>query len=145
MLPRQQDQSANQLCKSQIINQIHSTLATNADECFILEGYSQGATATVDALGNLTDAAFAAVKGVFLIGDPVHKAGLACNVDMAGGNSTFDVDGVFVAAGLKTGIPSDWIPKTLDVCNYVSPPSLSSPTWVFIVDWGGMKTGRRNL
>ncbi|OAA70072.1 Cutinase [Akanthomyces lecanii RCEF 1005] len=101
-----------------IINQIHSTLATNADECFILEGYSQGATATVDALGNLTDAAFAAVKGVFLIGDPVHKAGLACNVDMAGGNSTFDVDGVFIAAGLKTGIPSDWVPKTLDVCNY---------------------------
>ncbi|KAJ4154909.1 hypothetical protein LMH87_000180 [Akanthomyces muscarius] len=101
-----------------IINQIHSTLATNADECFILEGYSQGATATVDALGNLTDAAFAAVKGVFLIGDPVHKAGLACNVDMAGGNSTFDVDGVFIAAGLKAGIPSDWVPKTLDVCNY---------------------------
>jgi hypothetical protein len=28
----------------------------------------------------LTGNAFNAVKGVFLIGDPEHKAGLACNV-----------------------------------------------------------------
>lgn len=102
-------------------------------------------------LGSLTDAAFAAVKGVFLIGDPVHKAGLACNVDLAGGNSTFDVDGVYVAAGLKTGIPSDWIPKTLDVCNYVSLvflAGLSRGILGFITDWGALryvKTGRRNL
>ncbi|OAR00492.1 hypothetical protein LLEC1_00817 [Akanthomyces lecanii] len=118
-LPRQRGQSANQFLQNlQIINQIHSTLATNADECFILEGYSQGATATIDAMFNITDAAFAAVKGVFLIGDPVHKAGLACNVDISGGDSTFDVNGVYVAAGLKTGIPDAWVPKTLDVCNY---------------------------
>lgn len=105
---------------NQILNHIQSTLNTNAAECFILEGYSQGATATVDALGRLNGTAFSAVKGVVLIGNPAHKAGLACNVDLTGGKSTYDVDGLFVVGDISKGVPANWVPKTLDVCNYVS-------------------------
>jgi hypothetical protein len=100
-----------------IINKITSTLRTSPNECFILEGYSQGAAATVNALSRLTGASFNAVKGVFLIGDPEHRSGLACNVDNNGGTSTRNVNGLSAFQG---GIPSNWISKTRDVCIFVS-------------------------
>lgn len=100
-----------------IINKITSTLASNPKECFILEGYSQGAAATVNAMPKLTGANFDAVKGVFLIGDPAHKSGLTCNVDNNNGTSTRDVNGLSVAL---SSIPSNWVAKTLDVCIFVS-------------------------
>lgn len=99
-----------------IINKIESTLRSSPNECFILEGYSQGAQATVNAMPRLTGASFDAVKGVFLIGDPAHKAGLACNVDNRGGSTTKNVNGI--SAALGTGIPSNWVAKTMDVCIY---------------------------
>ena len=102
-----------------IINKITSTLRTNPNECFLLEGYSQGAAATVNALPRITGANFNAVKGVFLIGDPEHKSGLACNVDNNGGTSTRNVNGL--SAFGSPGVPSNWISKTLDVCIFVSP------------------------
>ncbi|GAB7340020.1 hypothetical protein MBLNU457_6525t1 [Dothideomycetes sp. NU457] len=98
-----------------IVARVKSGLASNPNECFILEGYSQGAAATVNALSQLTGANFDAVKGVFLIGDPEHKAGLACNVDANGGTTTLNVNGLSAFAG---GIPSNWVSKTLDVCAY---------------------------
>lgn len=101
-----------------IINKITSTLRTSPNECIILEGYSQGAAATVNALSRITGNSFDAVKGVFLIGDPMHKAGLSCNVDNNGGTTTKNVNGL--SAGLSAGIPSNWQSKTLDVCIYVS-------------------------
>ena len=101
-----------------IVNKITMTLRTSPKECFILEGYSQGAQATVNALSQLTGANFDAVKGVFLIGDPAHKAGLACNVDNNGGTTTRNVNGLSGRFG--TGIPSNWVSKTLDVCIFVS-------------------------
>lgn len=100
-----------------IVNHIQQTLASNSNECFILEGYSQGAAATVNAMPKLTGAAFDAVKGVFLIGDPEHKSGLTCNVDNMGGTTTRNVNGLETYAG---SIPSNWVSKTLDVCIYVS-------------------------
>ncbi|KXT16651.1 hypothetical protein AC579_8019 [Pseudocercospora musae] len=99
-----------------IINKIKTTLATSPNECFILEGYSQGAAATVNALSQLTGANFNAVKGVFLIGNPQHKSGLTCNVDNNGGTTTRNVNGL--SAFGSAGIPSNWISKTLDVCIY---------------------------
>lgn len=102
----------------QIINHIQSTLASNPSECFILQGYSQGAAATVNALPSLTDASFDAVKGIFLVGDPEHRSGYTCNVDNNGGTTTRDVDGL--EADITAGIPSDWISKSLDVCIFVS-------------------------
>ncbi|KAI2622065.1 A cutinase-like protein from cryptococcus Sp [Xylaria nigripes] len=97
-----------------IISKITSTLASSPEECFILQGYSQGAAATVDALPYLTGESFDAVKGVFLIGDPRHKRGLACNVDNHGGTTTRNVSGLFSLS--SSGIPDDWIIKTKDVC-----------------------------
>ncbi|KAI0908708.1 carbohydrate esterase family 5 protein [Ustulina deusta] len=99
-----------------IINQISTTLSSSPDECFILQGYSQGAAATVNALPSLTGASFDAVKGVFLIGDPDHKSGLACNIDSSGGTTTKDVNGL--SAALSDGIPDEWISKTSDVCAF---------------------------
>lgn len=95
-----------------------SVLASNPSECFILEGYSQGAAATVNALSQLTGSAGDAVKGVFLIGDPLHKSGLACNVDNNGGTTTKNVNGLEAFGG--AGIPQNWISRTLDVCIFVS-------------------------
>ncbi|KAF9739097.1 hypothetical protein PMIN06_007920 [Paraphaeosphaeria minitans] len=97
-----------------IVKQVKSGLQSNPNQCFILEGYSQGAAATVSALPQLTGASFNAVKGVFLIGDPNHKSGLACNVDNNGGNTTKNVNGLSVMLGKS--IPSDWVSKTMDVC-----------------------------
>ncbi|KAJ6781198.1 hypothetical protein PWT90_07837 [Aphanocladium album] len=101
-----------------IVNYISSTLASTPDECFILQGYSQGAIATIDALPLLTGASFDAVKGVFLIGNPYRKPGLACNVDVNGGSSTVDSKGVLVFLNATRAVPDDWVSKTLDVCNY---------------------------
>lgn len=102
-----------------IVNRVASTLRSSPNECFILQGYSQGAAATVNALPKLTGASANAVKGVFLIGNPMHKSGLACNVDVNGGKTTANVNGM--SAMLGTGIPEAWVSKTLDVCAFVSP------------------------
>ncbi|KAK6198287.1 hypothetical protein LQW54_010436 [Pestalotiopsis sp. IQ-011] len=99
-----------------IISKVKTTLQSSPAECFILEGYSQGAVATVNALPSLSDDLFDAVKGVFLIGDPEHKSGLDCNVDTTGGSTTKDANGLSV--GLGKSIPDEWISKTLDVCAY---------------------------
>ena len=99
-----------------IINKITSTLKSNPNECFILEGYSQGAAATVNAMSRLTGTNFDAVKGVFLIGDPAPKSGLACNVDNNGGTTTRNVNGL---SSFGQNIPSNWVAKTLDVCIFV--------------------------
>jgi hypothetical protein len=119
-----------------IVNKITNTLRTSPKECFILEGYSQGAQATVNALAQLTGAKFDAVKGVFLIGDPAHKAGLTCNVDNNGGTTTRNVNGLSGRFG--TGIPSTWVAKSLDVCIFVSSNSLLPLPLPFTVkrrDW----------
>ncbi|KAK8122880.1 cutinase-domain-containing protein [Apiospora sp. TS-2023a] len=98
-----------------IVNKIQSTLRQNPDECFILQGYSQGAAATVNAMQRITGPNFDAVKGAFLIGNPDHKAGLACNVDINGGTTTRNVNGLSVFLG---SIPQNWVSKTLDVCAF---------------------------
>lgn len=100
-----------------IVRHIHNTLDDNPDECFVLEGYSLGATATTDALPRLTGESFRAVKAVFLIGNPEHRAGLASNVDSIGGRSTKNSNGILSSRG---GIPENWVDKTMDVCDYVS-------------------------
>jgi len=81
-----------------IIAHITSVLSTDPGHCFALEGYSQGAKSTVQAMPSLTGEMFDAVKAVFLIGNPYHKAGLACNVDIEGGDSTLNVDGKSITA-----------------------------------------------
>lgn len=100
-----------------IVRHIHNTLDDNPDECFVLEGYSLGATATVEALPRLTGDSFHAVKAMFLFGNPEHRAGLECNIDGMGGSSTRNSNGILSSRG---GLPEDWISKTMDVCVFVS-------------------------
>lgn len=102
-----------------IVRKVRDTLDDNPDECFVLEGYSLGATATCDALPKLTGQSFRAVKAVFLIGNPEHRAGLDSNVDSIGGGSTRSSNGILASRG---GIPEDWVSKTMDVCDFVSRP-----------------------
>ncbi|KAI5366296.1 putative cutinase/acetylxylan esterase, alpha/Beta hydrolase [Septoria linicola] len=112
-----------------IVNKVQTTLRSNPNEVIMLTGSkiclvdadshsasSSKATpkATVDALPMLTGASITAVKGVFLIGDPDHKAGLTCNVDNNGGTTTRNVNGL--SARGSAGIPANWVAKTLDVC-----------------------------
>lgn len=97
-----------------IVAEVHNTLARNPNTCFILEGYSQGAAATCNALPQLTGDAFDAVKGVILIGNPERKPGLACNVDGNGGKSTAYATGL--EAAFTQGVPANWVSKTLDIC-----------------------------
>jgi hypothetical protein len=99
----------------QIVNKVTSSLRTNPNMCFILQGYSQGAAATVNAMPRLSGASMDAVKGVFLIGDPEHRSGLACNVDANGGTTTKNVNGLSALLG---GIPAAWVAKTMDVCAF---------------------------
>jgi hypothetical protein len=101
-----------------IVNTITQTLQKNKNECFILQGYSQGAAATVNAMPQISGASFDAVKAVVLIGDPMHKPNLACNVDNMGGSSTKGASGI--SAALGKGIPQEWVGKTLDICISVS-------------------------
>lgn len=103
-----------------IVRQVQAGVQSNPSQCFILEGYSQGAAATVNAMSKLTGTSFDAVKGVFLIGNPMHKSGLACNTDPNGGDTTDNVNGLSVFLG---SIPANWVSKTLDVCAFVSPLS----------------------
>jgi hypothetical protein len=83
----------SQVGTADIIAHINSVLSADPAHCFVLEGYSQGAKSTVQAMPSLTGASFDAVKAVFLIGNPYHKAGLACNIDLEGGESKLNVDG----------------------------------------------------
>lgn len=50
-------------------------LASDPGACFVLEGYSQGAMATMNALPKLTSA-FNAIKAVMVVGYPGHTGGL---------------------------------------------------------------------
>ncbi|KAF9766774.1 hypothetical protein IL306_000777 [Fusarium sp. DS 682] len=109
------DQNSSQGTRD-IVRKVNSVVESNPSECVILEGYSQGAASTVNALSQLTGKASDAVKGVFLIGDPLHKSGLACNVDNRGGTTTKNVNGI--SAFGSAGIPQDWVSRTLDVCIY---------------------------
>ncbi|CEJ91978.1 hypothetical protein VHEMI07659 [[Torrubiella] hemipterigena] len=99
-----------------ILKFVKETLAKNPSECLILEGYSQGAMAVVGALKEFTADQSAAVKGVFVIGNPRHKPGLACNVDLHGGDSTRDAVGFLYDK--KQFIPDSYVGRTMDVCNF---------------------------
>ncbi|GAB7366520.1 hypothetical protein MBLNU230_g8511t1, partial [Neophaeotheca triangularis] len=100
-----------------ILRKIRTTLSSDPSACFLLEGYSQGASATTNALNQIssTDAAFEAVKGVWLIGNPQHRRGLDCNIDTNGGTTTRNVNGLSAFQGR---IPAEWVAKTKDVCAF---------------------------
>ncbi|ORX95596.1 cutinase [Clohesyomyces aquaticus] len=99
-----------------IIDYMNSTLSDFPRECFIIQGYSQGAAVVLNALPQLTGPSFAAVKGVVLVGNPNRRAGLACNVDNYGGTTTKNVHGL--TDYVNKPVPANWVGKTLDICIY---------------------------
>ncbi|EMF13934.1 carbohydrate esterase family 5 protein [Sphaerulina musiva SO2202] len=104
-----------------IISYIRTTLQSQPNECFILQGYSQGASATISALSSLSssseDGDGDAVKAVFLVGNPSRQPGLECNVDNFGEGSTRDSRGILGVWGNgKGGIEGGWVERTRDVC-----------------------------
>ncbi|KAJ3494314.1 hypothetical protein NLG97_g4159 [Lecanicillium saksenae] len=99
-----------------IIKKVNELVSQDNTVCIILQGYSQGASATCDALPQLQGAAFEAVKAVVLLGNPEHQPDLKCNVDGNGGKSTLNAKG-FYSLG-KEGIPPTWVSKSLDICNF---------------------------
>ncbi|KAJ7195936.1 cutinase-domain-containing protein [Mycena pura] len=102
-----------------IIDTINDGLASCPNQVYALLGYSQGASATVDALKQipLTSAAGQAVRAVLLVGDPERQPGKKSNVDQNGGSLNDEATGMF---GLLpgAGIPSAWDAsgKVLDIC-----------------------------
>ncbi|TKY88082.1 hypothetical protein EX895_003178 [Sporisorium graminicola] len=97
-----------------IIREINARLADDPDTCFVLQGYSQGATVITETMNQLSGAPFDAVKAAILIGDTTHKPNLDCNVDGEGGNSTKAAIGVLSA--FYKGVPDSWVSKTKDIC-----------------------------
>ena len=108
------------MATTDIVRQVNNGIQSNPNQCFVLEGYSQGAAATTNALSQLTGASFDAVKAVFLIGNPLRKRGLACNVDNKKGDTTKNVSGLMAMIPGAKSIPEEWQSKTLDVCIFVS-------------------------
>ena len=115
-----------------IVRKVTSTLASDPTHCFYLEGYSQGAAATVNALERLTGNAFDAVKGVFLIGNPEHKSGLACNVDTNGGTTTKFVNGLSAFGDLA-------YPADFSHFAYADPDAPKAGNFS-LIGWGGVTT-----
>ncbi|KAN0060191.1 hypothetical protein ACQY0O_007520 [Thecaphora frezii] len=121
-----------------IVNKVNSAHTANPSQCFILQGYSQGAAATVNAMPKITGSAFDAVRAVILLGNPERKPNLECNVDANGGKTTMNVSGM--ENMITSGIPSNWVPKVLDICAFgdgvcdtthgvgINMPHLSYPT-----------------
>lgn len=64
----------------------------------------------------LTGQFFDAVVAVFLVGNPLHKPNLVCNLDPNGGKTTVGASGISSALG--QGIPQDWLANTNDVCAF---------------------------
>ncbi|KAJ9479596.1 Cutinase [Pseudozyma hubeiensis] len=97
-----------------IIRKINESLSEDPRTCFVLQGYSQGASVVTQTMPQLQGAAFDAVKAAILIGDPTHVPGQECNVDGNGGDSTKDARGALFF--LYKGTPSNWVSKTKDIC-----------------------------
>lgn len=115
-----QDSSA---ATADIINQVRTAIAGTSSTgalvlppCMVIQGYSQGAAAVVDALQNLTDtAAMNVIKGVVLLGNPRHKPNLTCNIDPQGQDSTFGAVGAANLLGFAS-VPDEYISRTADIC-----------------------------
>ncbi|KAJ4355721.1 uncharacterized protein N0V89_003741 [Didymosphaeria variabile] len=91
---------------------------------YAILGYSQGASATMLTLNNITDpssAAYKAIKAVLVVGNPYHVAGASVNVDENGGNATKNFPGVVYNANSagSRGIPQIYYDngELVDICH----------------------------
>lgn len=100
-----------------ILSKVAEAVAIDPARCIVLQGYSQGAAATVNALALLNGTSADAVKAIYLIGNPLHKPGLTCNVDDHGGNDTVNALGLQLKLFPNSNVvPDAFLSRTLDVC-----------------------------
>lgn len=100
-----------------ILSKVAEAVQIDPARCIVLQGYSQGAAATVNALALLNGTSADAVKAVYLIGNPLHRPGLSCNVDDKGGNGTLDAIGLQLKLFPNSNVvPDSFLARTLDVC-----------------------------
>lgn len=92
---------------SQILNKISTTLSQCPTHKFALLGYSQGATATTEALNRMVNDTkmFDSVIACIVVGNPRHNKGLKSNYDITGGKSTEESFGLL---SYLPGIPERW-------------------------------------
>ncbi|KAG4443429.1 hypothetical protein IFR05_001108 [Cadophora sp. M221] len=104
-----------------IINYINSGLIPCPDQKYALLGYSQGATATAEALNHFNDtssAGFQAISAALVIGNPTHVPNQAANFDQNGGRATFGATGALTPFPRYTKISPAWYATTKlrDIC-----------------------------
>ena len=109
---------------------INDGIAACPNQTYAILGYSQGAAATIIGTAKFTPdtAAYDAIKGILVIGNPGHKPFQATNVDENGGLLT---DGYFGSAydgGVR--FPDFWYQSTklLDICH--TGDSVCAPDYV---------------
>ncbi|OAF99265.1 alpha/beta-hydrolase [Paraphaeosphaeria sporulosa] len=91
---------------------------------YAILGYSQGASATMLTLNNITDtssAAYKAIKAVLVTGNPYHVPNASANVDENGGDASKNYPGALYNANSASsrGIPQTYYDSgaLLDICH----------------------------
>ncbi|EME46961.1 carbohydrate esterase family 5 protein [Dothistroma septosporum NZE10] len=91
---------------------------------YAILGYSQGASATMLTLANITDSStpiYNAIKAVLVVGNPYHVPNATLNIDEFGGSSTRKYPGATYNANNAStrGIPEIYYQngKLLDICH----------------------------
>lgn len=103
---------------------IDAGLQNCPNQKYAILGYSQGASATMLTLANITDpstAIYKAIRAVLVVGNPYHVPNAALNIDEFGGDATRSYPGAAYNASnpAASGIPSIYYQngKLLDICH----------------------------
>ncbi|PVH78341.1 carbohydrate esterase family 5 protein [Cadophora sp. DSE1049] len=104
-----------------IIQYINTGLVACPDQKYALLGYSQGATATAEALNyfnDTTSGGFEAISAALVIGNPTHVPNQPANFDQKGGRATYGATGVLTPFPKYTKISPAWYATTKlrDIC-----------------------------
>ncbi|KAL5314159.1 hypothetical protein ACEPPN_018583 [Leptodophora sp. 'Broadleaf-Isolate-01'] len=104
-----------------IINYINAGLIACSGQKYALLGYSQGATATAEALNHFNDTSSAglqAIRAALVIGNPTRVPNQPANFDQNGGRATFGATGVLTTIPRYTKISPAWYATTKlrDIC-----------------------------
>jgi hypothetical protein len=121
--PAAQDQTAY-LGADDVTRYINDGVQDCPQQQYAILGYSQGASATMLTLNNITDRssdAYKAIKAVLVVGNPYHVPEGSVNVDQNGSDGTKKYPGVLYNAKIASsrGIPKTYYDngKLVDICH----------------------------
>lgn len=98
-----------------IVSKISTTLKTEPKACFFLQGFSQGAGVNTIFMSKTTGAVADAVIGVLNLGNSMHVANFAANIDDDGGTKSRTCMGP-EQKKTPAAVPATWAPKVIDIC-----------------------------